>query len=57
MRCFPVVQPLTAVARAGHINHTLFWKNLAPESQGGGKLSDGALKQAIERDFGSVDSA
>ncbi|GJE96963.1 superoxide dismutase [Phanerochaete sordida] len=39
----------------GHINHSLFWKNLAPESQGGGKLADGPLKKAIERDFGSVD--
>jgi len=38
----------------GHINHTLFWKNLAPVKEGGGKLKDGKLKQAIERDFGSV---
>ena len=40
----------------GHINHTLFWKNLAPASQGGGQLENGPLKKAIERDFGSVDS-
>ncbi|KAI0071875.1 manganese and iron superoxide dismutase [Panus rudis PR-1116 ss-1] len=40
----------------GHINHTLFWKNLAPPSQGGGVLPDGPLKQALERDFGSVDA-
>lgn len=39
----------------GHINHTLFWKNLAPSSSGGGQLKDGALKSAIEKDFGSVD--
>lgn len=39
----------------GHINHTLFWKNLAPTSAGGGELADGPLKQALERDFGSVD--
>ncbi|EKM52210.1 uncharacterized protein PHACADRAFT_260432 [Phanerochaete carnosa HHB-10118-sp] len=39
----------------GHINHTLFWKNLVPESEGGGKLADGLLKQALERDFGSID--
>ena len=40
----------------GHINHSLFWKNLAPTSSGGGVLSDGPLKQAIERDFGSFDA-
>jgi len=40
----------------GHINHTLFWQNLSPASQDGGKLSDGPLKKAIERDFGSVDT-
>ncbi|TFK45323.1 manganese and iron superoxide dismutase [Heliocybe sulcata] len=40
----------------GHINHTLFWKNLAPESAGGGKLESGPLKSAIEADFGSVDA-
>ncbi|KAJ3963938.1 Mn superoxide dismutase [Lentinula raphanica] len=39
----------------GHINHSLFWKNLAPASGDGGKLSDGPLKAAIERDFGSVE--
>ncbi|KAI0743293.1 superoxide dismutase mitochondrial [Irpex lacteus] len=39
----------------GHINHTLFWKNLAPTSAGGGALKDGALKQAIDKDFGGLD--
>ncbi|KAL0946420.1 hypothetical protein HGRIS_012643 [Hohenbuehelia grisea] len=40
----------------GHINHSLFWKNLAPANGDGGKLGDGPLKKAIERDFGSVDA-
>ncbi|KAI0283538.1 Mn superoxide dismutase [Russula brevipes] len=40
----------------GHINHSLFWKNLAPAKQGGGRLKDGKLKAALERDFGSVDA-
>ncbi|KAJ7853514.1 manganese superoxide dismutase [Mycena olivaceomarginata] len=43
----------------GHINHSLFWKNLAPASDKGGKggvLHDGPLKQAIDRDFGSLDA-
>ncbi|KAJ7029628.1 Mn superoxide dismutase, partial [Mycena alexandri] len=39
----------------GHINHSLFWRNLAPASEGGGKLENGPLKTAIERDFGSVE--
>jgi len=44
----------------GHINHSLFWKNLAPaasENKGtGGALKDGALKVAIVETFGSVDA-
>ncbi|EGO03034.1 hypothetical protein SERLA73DRAFT_131509 [Serpula lacrymans var. lacrymans S7.3] len=40
----------------GHINHSLFWTNLAPNNADGGKLTDGPLKSAIESDFGSVDA-
>ncbi|WFC99985.1 superoxide dismutase [Malassezia yamatoensis] len=39
----------------GHINHSLFWKNLAPTSKGGGELDSGSLRSAIDRDFGSLD--
>ncbi|CAD6893901.1 unnamed protein product [Tilletia controversa] len=40
----------------GHINHTLFWANLAPKNKDGGHLpSGGELSKAIERDFGSLD--
>ncbi|KAJ7701911.1 manganese superoxide dismutase [Mycena rosella] len=39
----------------GHINHSLFWKNLAPAAREGGTLDAGPLKSAIERDFGSVE--
>ncbi|KAI0721463.1 manganese superoxide dismutase [Fomitopsis betulina] len=43
----------------GHINHSLFWKNLAPpasETRGnGGVLKDGPLKTAILETFGSFD--
>ncbi|PJG84687.1 superoxide dismutase [Mn] [Conservatibacter flavescens] len=35
----------------GHANHTLFWKSLKK-----GTTLQGALKEAIERDFGSVDA-
>ncbi|KAI9299007.1 mitochondrial Mn-superoxide dismutase [Neoconidiobolus thromboides FSU 785] len=39
----------------GHINHSIFWQNLTPIKNGGGQLNDGALKQAIEKEFGSLD--
>lgn len=40
----------------GHINHSLFWQNLAPQKAGGGELHAGPLQEAIERDFGSLDN-
>jgi len=40
----------------GHINHTLFWTILAPQSEGGGELSQGPLKDAIKADFGGIDA-
>jgi Fe-Mn family superoxide dismutase len=39
----------------GHINHCLFWKMLAPAGKGGGGKPEGALADAIERDFGGFD--
>ncbi|KAI8892959.1 manganese superoxide dismutase [Globomyces pollinis-pini] len=39
----------------GHINHSIFWTNLAPVKNGGGQLTDDALLQAINHDFGSLD--
>lgn len=42
----------------GHINHSLFWKNLAPQSQGGGEppSSDSPLGKAISEYYGSLDT-
>ncbi|KAG8686493.1 hypothetical protein FRC08_012485, partial [Ceratobasidium sp. 394] len=40
----------------GHINHSLFWKNLAPASGAGGKLKAGPLADAINRDFKSFEN-
>ncbi|KAJ7142543.1 mitochondrial manganese superoxide dismutase [Mycena epipterygia] len=43
----------------GHINHSLFWKNLAPSAEKGGNggvLKDGPLKDAIVASFGSLDN-
>lgn len=39
----------------GHINHSLFWLNMAPHDRGGGGRPGGMLAQAIDRDFGSFD--
>jgi len=38
----------------GHINHSIFWKNLTAKSKSGEPTGD--LKAAIERDFGSLDN-
>ena len=40
----------------GHINHSIFWQNLATPSVGGGERpTSGALKAAIEAEFGTFD--
>lgn len=39
----------------GHINHSLFWENLAPKEQGGGEPPTGPLEQMIKECFGSLD--
>lgn len=38
----------------GHINHSIFWTNLAPKSKGGGKEPTGPLAEAINHTFGSL---
>jgi len=38
----------------GHINHSIFWKNLISNSKSGEPT--GELKAAIDRDFGSLDN-
>jgi len=40
----------------GHLNHSIFWTNLASPSAGGGEPPRGALADAINRDFGSLDN-
>lgn len=40
----------------GHVNHSIFWKNLAPPKEGGGEPPQGALASAIEKEFGSLDA-
>ena len=40
----------------GHVNHSIFWTNLAPENKGGGGAPKGDLDQALQAEFGSVES-
>jgi superoxide dismutase, Fe-Mn family len=39
----------------GHINHSIFWTNLAPKNKGGGMPPEGNLAIAINQTFGSVE--
>jgi Fe-Mn family superoxide dismutase len=40
----------------GHINHSIFWTNLAPIGKGGGEAPKGDLAHAIREEFGAVES-
>jgi len=39
----------------GHVNHSIFWKNLAPANAGGGSPPQGSLAKAIDAHWGSLD--
>jgi Fe-Mn family superoxide dismutase len=39
----------------GHINHSIFWTNLAPVSKGGGTPPEGSFAKALDIEFGSLD--
>ncbi len=40
----------------GHVNHSIFWTNLAPQKNGGGELAKGPLLDAITQEFGSKEA-
>lgn len=40
----------------GHLNHSIFWENLAPPSKGGGGVPEGELAALIDAKFGSFDA-
>lgn len=39
----------------GHLNHSIFWTNLAPLGKGGGEGPQGELAQSIQKEFGSTE--
>ncbi|MCJ1462964.1 hypothetical protein MMC07_001568 [Pseudocyphellaria aurata] len=50
------LQPLINFHGGGHINHSLFWENLAPKNAGGGEPPSGKLGKAIQQTYGSVEA-
>ncbi|KAH7542818.1 hypothetical protein FEM48_Zijuj02G0115300 [Ziziphus jujuba var. spinosa] len=40
----------------GHVNHSIFWKNLTPVREGGGEPPKGSLGWAIDTQFGSLEA-
>jgi Fe-Mn family superoxide dismutase len=49
----PALERALAFNVSGHVLHSLFWLNLTP---GGERRPDGALAQAIARDFGNFEA-
>lgn len=51
------LQPALKFNGGGHINHSLFWRNLAPHKSEQTKLPAGSkFAEAVERDFGGLEN-
>ncbi|RGB33530.1 mitochondrial Mn-superoxide dismutase [Rhizophagus diaphanus] len=50
------LQPALKFNGGGHINHSLFWTNLAPKKEGGGEPPKGELLSAIKKEFDSLEN-
>lgn len=49
------LEPAIRFNGGGHINHSIFWTNLAPQKKGGGGEPEGDLLEEINEVFGSFD--
>ncbi|OQU98071.1 Iron/manganese superoxide dismutase, domain-containing protein isoform 2 [Cladophialophora immunda] len=49
------LQPLINFHGGGHLNHSLFWENLAPKNSGGGEPPSGELSKAIDSTYGNLE--
>jgi Fe-Mn family superoxide dismutase len=51
------LQPALKFNGGGHINHSLFWKNLAPHKSEQTKIPEGSkFAEAVQRDFGGLEN-
>ncbi|PKK79619.1 mitochondrial Mn-superoxide dismutase [Rhizophagus irregularis] len=50
------LQPALKFNGGGHINHSLFWANLAPKKEGGGEPPNGELLSAIKKEFDTLEN-
>lgn len=56
---FPTMIALQSALKfngGGHINHSIFWTNLAPKNKGGGTPPSGPLADEIDSEFGSLNA-